>query len=285
MRSFPAIELRWPAPPDEAALERVLAELDEAHPTAVEETGSGVRVFFGNSSERARAHDLARAAAPDIAITSLDVPDEQWAERSQAMLTPVRVGRFVVSPPWHADDPMEPDVERLIVQPSMGFGTGHHASTRLCLRLLQDVSLDRRSVLDVGTGSGILAMAAARLGASAVVAIDADADALISARENLELNDLTGAVDVRLVDLAAPATIPGQPFAVVLANLTGGMLRREARVLAGLVGAGGALITSGFQDEEVDEVVAAFAAAGLTQVARADDERWVAMQFKLEVRS
>jgi ribosomal protein L11 methyltransferase len=166
----------------------------------------------------------------------------------------------------------------------MGFGTGHHASTRLCLRLLQDVSLDRRSVLDVGTGSGILAMAAARLGASRVVAIDADADALISARENVELNDLTEAVDIRLVDFAAPATIPGQPFAVVLANLTGGMLQREARVLAGLVGAGGALITSGFQGDEVDVVVAAFAAVGLTQAARAEDESWVAVLFKLEVR-
>jgi ribosomal protein L11 methylase PrmA len=109
MRSFPAVELRWPAPPAEDALERVLAELDEAHPTAVEETGSGVRVFFGNTSDRARAHDLARAVAPDIAVTNLDVPDEQWAERSQAMLTPVRVGRFVISPPWHAGDPVELD--------------------------------------------------------------------------------------------------------------------------------------------------------------------------------
>jgi ribosomal protein L11 methylase PrmA len=116
MRSFPAIELRWPAPPDEDALERVLAELDEAHPTAVEGTGLAVRVFFGNTAERARAHDLARAVAPDINVTLVDVPDEQWAERSQAMLTPVRVGRFVVSPPWHADDPVEPDVDRLIVQ-------------------------------------------------------------------------------------------------------------------------------------------------------------------------
>ncbi len=107
----------------------------------------------------------------------------------------------------------------------MGFGTGHHATTRLCLRLLQELELRGARVLDVGTGSGVLALAAWKLGASDVVAIDNDPDALDNARDNIARNGAAAAIDIICDDLD---TLRIQRADVVLANLTGAVLVRYA---------------------------------------------------------
>jgi ribosomal protein L11 methyltransferase len=257
----------------------VLAETDEFHPFAVEHLPQGLRVFFGSSADREAACTHLRRALPECNATSVDVPDERWAERSQAALKAVRVGALTVAPPW--DTPVDRS-NVIIIQPSMGFGTGHHASTRLCLRLLQDATVDGATVLDVGTGSGVLAIAASKLGAASVVAIDFDPDAIASAQECIDLNVLTDAIDLRQGDLERESTIPGQPFNLVLANLTGGMLVRMAARLCGLAVAGGTFIVSGVIREEEAAVTAAFQAAGATFVARLvenHDNEWVGLRF------
>ena len=150
-----------------------------SHPQAIHEHDSadGWRVFFRTFPQRDAAAEALRASLGDrlLAVVSVDVPDEEWARRSQANLTPIRIGHIVVAPPWLAPDPVPPAYDLqpvpnrirhsadhlIVIDPSTGFGTGHHETTRLCLSLLQRIELSGRRVIDVGTGSGVLAIAAA----------------------------------------------------------------------------------------------------------------------------
>lgn len=276
MRTYPALELTWPTRPDNAHLERLLAEIDIDGPTALEERDAGARVFFPSADLRRRAASRIIALDPSATCTPIDVPDENWAERSQADLAPVTVGRLTVDP---GAPPRGKNPEVIFIRPSMGFGTGHHASTRLCLALMQRTSLRGRRVLDVGTGSGVLAIAACRLGAAGAVGIDHDQDALVAARESVDANGETETVALFSFDLATTAAIPGAPFDVVVANLTGGLLVREAARLADATARGGQVIASGFMTDEEDAVFSVFERFGLTRAHRLEEEGWVGVLF------
>jgi ribosomal protein L11 methyltransferase len=157
----------------------------------------------------------------------------------------------------------------------MGFGTGHHATTRLCLAALQAIDLRGQVMLDIGTGSGVLAMAAERLGAARATGIDSDPDAIQSARENLELNPEIRSVSFALADLAVTAPPAAD---VVTANLTGALLVRSARTVLGAVRPGGTLILSGLLSHERDEVCAAFAPAVV--VWEREEDGWIGLAMK-----
>ena len=276
MRTYPALDLAWPTRPDDAYLERILAEIDVDGPTAVEERTAGARVFFSSADPRRRAAIRIIALDPSATCTPVDVPDEDWAVRGQADLMPVTVGRLVVDP---RNQPREKTSDVILIRPSMGFGTGHHASTRLCLGLMQRISLSGRRLLDVGTGSGLLAIAACRLGADTAVGIDHDEDALAAAKASVDANDEAGRVTLLAFDLSAKAPIPGAPFDVVVANLTGALLVREAEALVGATARGGQLITSGFMTEEEDAIVRVFERSGLRREDRLTEDGWGAILF------
>jgi ribosomal protein L11 methyltransferase len=280
-RQYPALRIEWSDAPGPERIDQLLAVLDDECPTAVDEHARGLSVFFSEPAGRDRAVELARTFAPEAVVTAVSMSDGSWAERSQASLTAIRVGRIVVTPPWRREDiatSSDGDIVITIV-PSMGFGTGHHASTRLCLHLLQSWRDGTRSVLDVGTGSGVLAIAAWRLGAARVVGIDVDADALTSARENADLNGAGESVTLQLADLASTAPELLGRFDLVLANLTGAMLGRSAPALASLVAPGGTLIVSGFQRDEESSVQRAVETSQLRAVTRANEDDWVAIVF------
>ena len=156
----------------------------------------------------------------------------------------------------------------------MGFGTGHHATTRLCLAALQTVDLAGAFVLDVGTGSGILAIAAARLGAARALGIDSDPDAIHSARENLVLNVGVGHVDFEVADLTS-AQLPTAD--VVTANLTGTLLVRAAAPLTRALRPGGTLILGGLLVDERQRVRDAF--ASLESLWENREDEWVGLAF------
>ena len=234
------------------------------------------RVFFATPAERDAARDAMAAAFPALTLSSEDVSDEDWAARSQRALTAVRAGRFIVAPPW--DTPSATDLTVIIIEPSRGFGTGHHASTRLCLRALSDVDVHGKRVLDLGTGSGVLAMAAFVSGASQVIAVDIDPDAIDSARESTRLNARVGHIHWLVGDFRDRGwdALAGGPFDVVLANLTGGMLTSSAPRIRELIARDGVLICSGFDQDEQPAVEAALA---LTRRAQFTEDGWVGLTF------
>jgi ribosomal protein L11 methyltransferase len=205
------------------------------------------------------------------------VADEDWAARSQRALSAIRAGAFVIAPPWDLPANLEPDTIVIVIEPSRGFGTGHHASTRLCLRALSGIDVKGRRVLDLGTGSGVLAMAAAIKGGRNVVAIDVDADAIEAAQESAALNALPIAIDwvvgdFRAVD--AKGLVAGAQD-LVTANLTGGMLIGAAARIQELLAPGGLVVMSGFDEDECGQVREAFAA--LEQRTYFSEEGWVGL--------
>ncbi len=275
-RTYPALDVIWTIRPDDDRLDRLVAEVDEESPRAVEALADRLRIFFPSALARRRAAVRLVALEPDLTCQPVDVPDEDWAARSQADLGSVRVGRLVIAPPW-----ARPDVTAsgllVVIHPSTGFGTGHHASTRLCLQLLQSEMVDGLRVLDVGTGSGVLAIAAARLGAARVLATDHDSDALKSARENVALNAVSDRVRLELAEIAALR----QPAVdLVLANLTGATLMRYARELTEFVQPGGSLIASGLALDEAAQVTATFAREGMRLARDEAEDGWSGLRFE-----
>lgn len=253
-------------PVDEAEL--LHATLANHNVAAIDEPSADQwRVFFDNEADRGHAVTELRRGFPHLRVDPLDVADENWAARSQENLRAVHVGRIIVAPPW--DTPVT-----IVIRPSMGFGTGHHETTRLCLAALQQINLDRCKVLDVGTGSGVLALAASRLGAEEVTGIDDDSDAIQAAWDNLSLNP-SAQVTLIVGDLQSTDLVPAD---TILANLTGGLLIQSAERLRKLTNAHGRLILSGFRTDEERDVLAAFGA--FTVEHRGQEGGWVCVTLK-----
>ncbi len=189
------------------------------------------------------------------------VPDRDWHAAWRESVTPVTVGRLTIAPPWAA----EPDEDTLVLEPGQAFGTGHHETTAGCLAALQEVDLRGRSVLDVGSGSGVLAVAAARLGAAPVVACDTDPLAVDATRETAAANGVT--VDVHAGEVA-DVPRPPEGFAVVVANLDTTTLAGQASALVAALSPGGTLIASGVSLERVDQATGALERAGLSTLVR-----------------
>ena len=236
---------------------------------------------FGSAeARRLAARAIADAAGgPSLRTEPVDVEDEDWARRTQADLPAIRVGRVIVAPPWDLPSP-EAAAGAVVVEiePSRGFGTGHHQSTRLCLVLLQSRSLDSRTVIDVGTGSGVLAIVAARLGAAYVRAIDVDPDAVENARENIARNGVDGQVEAHVGDFTEAAMDAAD---VATANLTGTLLARHADALGTLVRTGGSLIVAGFTTDEKPLVLDAFASQFTVSESAEEDGWWALVMTRI----
>ena len=299
-RLWPALVIQAPALDDPPEAEEVLAAaLDDYKPQAIEDLverplpPGGLwdptfppipdpppsplywRVFFATTAERDAAAEALTAHWPSLRLSAVDVPDEDWAARSQQSLTAVTAGRFIVAPPWDVPAPVPPGSIVIVIEPSMGFGTGHHPTTRLCLRLLSAIAMPDRRVLDIGTGSGVLAMAAALSGAAEVLGVDVDQDAIDAATSSAALNSLPPIIRFATADLRTTVLSPAD---VVVANLTGGMLRTTAPMLAALLRPQGSLVISGFDESEEADVRAAF--ESLTVKDRLEEASWVAIRME-----
>ena len=206
------------------------------------------------------------------------IEEEDWATAWKQFFKPLRVGRrLVVTPPWEAPD-LAPGDHALVIDPGMAFGTGAHATTRLCLAALEDYlnSDEIRRVADIGTGSGILAIAAKKLGAQYVLATDVDPLAVRIARRNAGANEVV--IDARN---AADADSPlQQPFDLLVANILAGTLIELAGEFAGAVRPGGIYIASGIIEERENDVRFYTEAEGFQPLETRREGEWVALVFR-----
>ena len=293
-RTRPAMDIRLPAAP-ESLVPRLDALLDDHEPFAVSDCGDGDpaaagaarrprfldrRVYFFSAEARDAARlAIERILGPDgVRTTPVDVSDDGWAARSHAALRAVLVGDLVVAPPWDATGSTTAARTVVTIEPSMGFGTGHHASTRLCLLALQRMRNRVRAsrVVDLGTGSGVLAIAAALLGAETVVAVERDPDALGNACDNIRRNRVADRVTLLAGDLADATPRAGD---VVTANLTGTFFARQAPAVLRCIRPGGLLLASGITAGEEQAARAALEPPLILRERDAEDE-WLGFVFE-----
>ena len=235
----------------------------------VEETSATMQIFLPDPAEAPRAAEALAAAGRivglELAPETGTIPDEDWKlSYRKHFKTEVISPRLVVRPPWEAVTPA-PGQKVLTLDPGIAFGTGQHPTTRACLDAIDALAVEGtdRSFLDVGCGSGILSIAAALEGFRDVHGFDNDPDAVRNANENAEANGLGALFSDG--DLSVPGT--AAPADVVAANVLAPVLVRFAREVGALVNPGGRLILSGILDEQYDEVRAAYAALGFTELS------------------
>ncbi|HIJ88041.1 MAG TPA: 50S ribosomal protein L11 methyltransferase [Desulfuromonadales bacterium] len=218
------------------------------------------------------------ASFPTPTLSAVNAED--WSSSWKVHFKPLRVGKHLLIVPTWEDAPELPGDLVIRIDPGMAFGTGGHETTRLCLELLESVMdncplLTVPSLLDLGTGSGILAIAANLLGAGRILALDVDPDAVEVARENLALNDMSDRVECGTTPLEALT----ENFDIILANILAEELVRLAPSLAERLCPGGSLILSGILAEKEPLVRHGFATHQLKYIRTVFDGEWVAMLY------
>ncbi|MGC4046415.1 MAG: 50S ribosomal protein L11 methyltransferase [Armatimonas sp.] len=205
-------------------------------------------------------------------LTIRFVAEEDWADSWKQYFKPQKIGeRFVVRPSWEEYTPAEGDLI-ILIDPGMAFGTGLHATTRLCLRALEQLVKPGDTVADVGTGSGILAVGAILLGAASVEATDNDPLAVKIARENAELNSQTDTIQVEVAE-----NPPSGPFDIVVANILPDVILGMADGLTAAVKPGGYLVVSGIIERRAEDVREGLRARGLEVLSTEPEAEWVAI--------
>jgi len=241
------------------------------HPTSLWEHSRVVALF---DADTPLEHVLAQAAAgAGLAavppFTCEEVAEQNWVQLTQSQFDPIRItDRMWIVPSWH--EAPDGDAINIELDPGMAFGTGSHPTTRLCLQWLCDAVTPGCSVLDYGCGSGILGIAAARLGAGDVLGVDIDEKAVEAARDNARRNH----VDMRLRHSGEPLEAR---FDIVVANILTNPLKVLAPLLAARVAPGGRIALSGVLAEQAVDVIAAYAPFIALEVG-AIDEGWVRLE-------
>lgn len=232
--------------------------------------------YFGAEVDTAAVRG-ALASLSSVDVASIEVPQVDWVLRFREGFRGFAAGRFRITPVW---EDRAPEADVLIVDPGRAFGTGTHESTRLCLRALEGLAAEGPlgRVVDVGTGTGILAIAARRLGASFVVALDVDPESVASARRHSQLNDVTLRV------LQGDGGRPFRPaaFDVVLANISAPLLLERRAEIARLAAPGGTLVLAGLLVTDLPAVEEAYAPFGVATATQ--DGEWASLCVRRPTR-
>lgn len=271
------IELTLSIPP--SAHDPFLADLEESA-TGFVQDDTELRAYvpadnWGAVDRKQLEARLAADGYPD-ALTVQPLEAKNWNAVWEDSLSPIRAGPFLVCPTSIDPPTVQSDVTVLRIDPEMSFGTGHHATTRLALRLLADALAPDDRVLDVGTGTGVLAIAACRAGAATALGVDTNPDAIRNARENVRKNDVESCVTVRDGSIEV---VPETQYDLVAANITRRVLLNMMPDLLDLVAAGGALLLSGILQSHRADVLDAVTSDEIHLDAEAEENGWWAARF------
>ncbi|MDP2432509.1 MAG: 50S ribosomal protein L11 methyltransferase [Pseudomonadota bacterium] len=207
--------------------------------------------------------------APDHEHEIERVEEQDWVRLTQSQFEPIPISqRLWIVPSWHVAP--DPEAITLVLDPGLAFGTGSHPTTRLCLQWLEANLTGKESVLDYGCGSGILAIAAVKLGAGNVVGVDVDTQAVTSSRDNAERNQVQASFHL-------PDTAPTGQFDVLVANILTNPLKALMPLLAARVKSGGRIALSGILAEQAEEVMAIYGQAFTMRLWK-EEEGWVCLE-------
>jgi ribosomal protein L11 methyltransferase len=212
------------------------------------------------------------SAAPRIRVAS--IPDRNWNEEWEKTIRPIEVtDRIVITPTWHTYD-SRPDQLVLRIDPKMSFGTGYHETTRLILKLMERHIRVGISLLDIGTGTGVLAIAGIRLGARSAVAVDVDEWSYRNALENLELNGVSDRVRVIQGDITA---VPSDAFDMIVANIQLNIIEPILGILRSRLGPGGVMLLSGLLCVDEEQILLSLRQNRIGIKDRLTENEWLAL--------
>jgi ribosomal protein L11 methyltransferase len=249
----------------------VMAALFEAGAQGVQELGDKLITQVPDRATADAISAAAIAASPDAVVETEALPDVDWSVAWKQSIRAQTLGALTVTPPWLADG-LDPAMT-IAIEPGMAFGTGEHATTRGVVRLLQSVIRSGDHVADLGTGSAVLAIAAAKLGAASVAAIELDPDAIGNAEENVVRNGVADRVTVIEGDAASLLPLVA-PVRVITANIISSVLLELLPVLVSSLASDGRVILSGILFTERDDMIRAVTAAGWRVEAEDQEDAW-----------
>ena len=251
---------------------------------SMEEAGEDmvlIRSYLPNTSVRSRARievgvNLVRLIHPMGELERIDLVDSDWQNAWKSHFSLLRVGhRLVIKPSWIDYEP-GPDEVVIELDPGMAFGTGYHPTTRMCLEALEELLQPGMTMLDLGTGSGILSIAAVMLGASDILALDIDPTAVRAARKNFKAGGF--ATKVRLAQGTVPhSQASAGRFDVALANISAKTIQERAQFIHETLAPNGTLVASGFTEPQREGLEGALSEAGFHLLKSFQFEDWVAL--------
>ena len=249
--------------------QRVIDALFAAGSQGVQETGGALITHFPPGTSASTIESAIKSADPGASVQIESAPPADWSQW-RASVQSHRLGKITVAPPWIASDN---DSINVVIEPAMAFGTGEHATTRGVVRLMQKLDAIPAKVADLGAGSAVLAICAAKLGAASVVAIELDPDAIGNAEENIAVNGVGETVHVLQGD--AKLLLPlVSPVDLILANIISSVLTELLPVMAESLSRGGFAILSGILAEERDMMLGEISAGGWKVLSDDLEENW-----------
>lgn len=250
----------------------IVAALVAAGAAGVQEVDDGLRTHLPQGASLDEVEAALRAAGSDASMSCTDVGEIDWSSRWPARVGIQRIGRLAVAPPWLSDEIADAEIQ-IVIEPATAFGTGEHETTRGILALMQGTVREGDVLADLGAGSAVLSIAAAKLGASRVAAVELDEQAIGNARENVERNGVSDRVTI--IEGDARLLLPLlAPVRVILANIISGVIVELAPAIRAALAPDGRAIVSGILVAERDEVLAALRPLGFELREEIADGDW-----------